>query len=129
MEQPFYYGSGNEPAITVTAVNENGDTTVNYGDGGTSATDYWKLPTVLTRAYDDNGVNNGTTFNDLAVASVAVTGHDNFDGIGVLTVSNISIDRDSFMFDRVSVDLSAAEGGPFTASIYLIIKLTQVLIA
>ena len=45
MEEPFYYGSGNEPAITVTAVNENGDTTINYGDGGTSASDYWKLPT------------------------------------------------------------------------------------
>jgi Family of unknown function (DUF6701) len=124
MEESFYYGSGNEPAITVTAVNENGDTTDNYGDGGTSATDYWKLPTALTRAYDDNGVNNGTTFNDLAVASVIVTGDDNYDGIGIFTLSNTTIDRDSFMFDRASVDLNAAEGAPFTASVDLLIRVT-----
>lgn len=134
MEDSFYYGSGNEPAITITAVNENGDTTVNYGDGGTAATDYWKLPNVLTRVYDDNGVNNGSTFNNLVAASVIATGDDNFDGVGVLTLSNTSGDRDSFMFDRDSVDLNALaalpatpgtlEGTPFTASVDLLIQVT-----
>ncbi len=124
MEDSFYYGSGNEPAITITAVNENGDTTVNYGDGGTTATDYWKLPNVLTRVYDDNSVNNGSTFNDLVAASVIATGDDDFDGVAVLTLSNTAGDRDSFMFDRDSVDLNASEGAPFTASIDLLIQVT-----
>jgi uncharacterized protein DUF6701 len=124
MEESFYYGAGNEPAITVTAVNEAGGTTVNYGDGGTSATDYWKLSTTLTRTYNDNSVNNGTTFSDLTAASVIVTGDNNYDGIGIFTLSNTVLDRDSFMFDRASVDLNAAEGAPFTASIDLLIQVT-----
>ncbi len=123
MEESFYYGSGNEPAITITAVNENGGTTVNYGHvGGTSATDFWKLPTALTRAYDENGVNNGTTFSSDNTATISVTGDDDYDGIGIFTVSNSVGNRDSFMFDRSSVDLNAAEGAPFTASIDLLIE-------
>jgi Family of unknown function (DUF6701) len=124
MDESFYYGAGSEPAITVTAVNEAGGTTVNYGDGGTPATDFWKLPTALDRVYDDNGINNASTFNDLAIANVVVTGHDNYDGIGVLTLANLSTDRDSFMFDRSSVNISANEGAPFTASIDLLIQVT-----
>ncbi len=119
MDESFYYGVGNEPAITITAVSENGDTTLNYGDGGTAATDYWKLPTTLTRVYLDNGVNNGATFTDTLAATVNATGTDDFDGVGVFTVSNITTDQDAFLFDRASIDLNAAEGAPFVADIDL----------
>ncbi len=133
MEQSFYYAT--EPAITVTAVNEAGGTTVNYGHvGGTSATDYWKLPTALARSYDDNNINNGTSFSSLAAATASVSGHDNYDGIGILTISNTALDRDSFMFDRSTVDINSLaalpatpgtfEGAPFTASVDLLVRVT-----
>lgn len=125
------------PEITITAVNENGDTTINYGDGGSAATDYWKLPTSLSRSYSDNGVNNGTSFADsvslLDPGTVTISGDDNYDGVGILTIENDLLDtaddgdprdRDYFMFDRSSVDLNALEGGPFTASVDLRLLVT-----
>ena len=73
----------------------------------------------------NNGVNNGTTFSNMLATNVIATGTDDFDGVGVFTVSNTTIDRDSFLFDRSSVDLNViippAEGTRFLANVDLTI--------
>jgi uncharacterized protein DUF6701 len=121
MDEIFAYDT--VPQITVSAVDTYGDPTVNYGDGGTAATDYWKLPTELIRSYDDNSTNNGSNFIWTATATVTLTGQDDFtDGAGVLSFNNTVGDRDTLMFDRSTIDLDATEGAPFTASIDLLIE-------
>ena len=123
MDDTFSYNF--VPAIEIEAVNTYGAPTVNYGDGGTAATDFFKLPTALARTYDDNTINNGATFNSTPGATVTISGDNDFaDGRAVLSLTNAPGARDAFMFERDSVDIGAGEGAPFTASIDVLIRVT-----
>ncbi len=108
-DEQFFYGTA--PVLTITAVNEAGSTTLNYGDESPSnaAERFWKLPAVLARTYvDQAGAAASGSGSDLA--TVSLSGDLNYDGSADLVVANTAMDRDSFLYMRVS------EESPFAAS-------------
>lgn len=120
MDQEFYFTTA--PQLTVTAVNEAGATTINYGGGTTGINGFWQLdPVTLTRTYT-NQVTTAATFNESIIAGVTLSNHTDFDGVGLLTLGNTMGDRDIFEYQRASVDISANEGGVFTALVDLTIS-------
>ena len=117
-DQSFYFGSGTAPALTIRAVNENGDTTSNYGDTSPStvAGRYWKLTSNLSRTYTDQAV-AAATFNDVQAVTVNLNGDLNYDGEGIFSLDDLG-NGDAFSYSRVS------EEAEFTANVDLLFSAT-----
>ena len=120
MDQEFYFGTA--PELTVTARNDAGVVTANYGGGTTGINGFWVLdPANLSRTYADQAT-TAATLTTTQVAGVTLGNQSDFDGIGTLTFGNTLGDRDIFNYGRSSVDISANEGGPFSALIDLTVS-------
>lgn len=122
MDQEFYFTAA--PEFTVTALNEAGITIMNYGGGTSGINGFWQLdPTSLTRTYT-NQATTAANFNETIVAGVTLSNHTDFGGMATLTLGNTLGDRDIFEYQRSTVDISANEGGAFTALVDLSITST-----
>jgi MSHA biogenesis protein MshQ len=114
-DQTFRYGVA--PILTVTAVNENGGITENYGGGSAGPEGFWKLTSTLPRSYT-NQAGAAAIFADLQDPDVTLAGDSDFDGAGSFSLDSGMV-GDAFMYSRVSeedefnanVDLSFAAGG------------------
>jgi len=114
--QNFYYGTA--PVITITALNEAGGTTRNYG--GTGADRLWNLNSALAgRSYDNKSAASATFTSALAGAgSVTLAEDTDFDGDGTLSLTSGG-GGDSFAYNK------NGEETPFSADIDLTLSITD----
>jgi len=99
-DQAFYYGTGTAPVLTVTALNEGGGVTENYGGGTGGVEGFWKLNSTLARTYTDQAV-VAATFAEVQDATATLTNHTDFDGDGTLALDDVD-NGDAFIYARVS---------------------------
>lgn len=121
MGQVFTYAVGSEAAITVTAINVNGGTTLNYGGQGTGE-DFWKLATPA-RAYTDATTGISATFTvDQGPGSATwddgggTDTRENFDGSATLTISDDELTYDRIDAANLQVPFDAEVDLAFTAA-------------
>lgn len=110
MDQPFYYDTA--PVLAVTALNEAGATTLNYGGA------YWMLTALLEgRTYTDQS-GHGPQFSTLPGDDATLTDTGDLDGDGTLTLEAGSTDGDTFMYERADTPEAAFNADvDFTTSI------------
>ncbi|MBL1141732.1 MAG: hypothetical protein HND53_06835 [Proteobacteria bacterium] len=92
-DQSFYYGTA--PLLEITALNSDGNTTLNYGG------DFWKLSgSTLPRNYvDGSGTPPAATFTSTTAGSVTLAGETDFNGIGTLAL-DAGTSADEFMYQK-----------------------------
>jgi len=84
MDQAIIFA--NNPIITLTALEEGGNPTLNYDRGG-----FWKYTTNLSGRTLTNNASTPATLNTLSTGSVALTGDIDSNAQGILTISNTEI--------------------------------------
>ena len=109
------FAPGLAPEITVTAVNSNGATTVNYGGDGVANNDFWNLNSAdySGRTY----TNQATPYPGSITATlnaVTIAGETDYDGI-----HTISFDNDSITHNKAGVTPQTTNDAPFDAEVLL----------
>ncbi len=84
MDQVINFASN--PAITLTALEEGGNPTLNYDRGG-----FWKYMANLSGRTLTNNASTPATLNTLSAGSVTLTGNIDSNAQGTLTISNTEI--------------------------------------
>jgi len=110
MDQPFHYGIA--PMLTVTGLNQAGNTTQNYGGEGTGGSDFWRMASTLSgRSYADPGHTGSFGANNTGDATLGDAA--DYNGQGTLTLVN-GTGGDEFMYTR-----GASPEAPFDAEVDL----------
>ncbi len=109
-QQPFEFATGLQPILTITAVNETGAATFNYGG------DFWKLNTTASgRDYQNQAVGVAAVLNaDTSSSTVTLSAtSDLADGEGTVTISG-----DLLSYQK-SAATPVASDAPFAADAVL----------
>jgi len=113
--QQAVFAPGLAPEITVTAVNSNGATTVNYGGDSVSNNDFWNFNTAdySGRTYSNQASPYPGSIT-AALDSVTIAGETNYDGVHTITFAN-----DAITHNKAGVTPETTNDAPFDAQVLL----------